>query len=99
MVEQHGLEQHVNYASWWTHFVQASALGNQHALVTGESPGVPAVSANFGFMNLQDAEAGDGIPVLVMRYNQTRSLFMQAWECESTSREGCSAYIIEKGTQ
>ena len=31
MIAQHGLEQHVNYAAWCAHCVQASALGKQHA--------------------------------------------------------------------
>lgn len=95
-VERHALEQHVNYASWCTHCVQASALARQHPLVAGASPGVPTVSADFCFMKGRDAEAGDGIPVLVMRESQTRSLFSHACAGKSTSREGYSAYIIEK---
>ena len=34
-IDRHALEQHVNYAPWRPHFVQASALMKQHPLVTG----------------------------------------------------------------
>ena len=49
-VERHALEQHVNYAPWCPHCLQASALTRKHALVTGESPSMPTVSADFCFM-------------------------------------------------
>jgi len=71
MIEVHALEQHVNYAPWCPHCLQASALMRKHALVMGESPSVPTVSADFCFMKGRDADAGDGIPVLVMRDSQT----------------------------
>ena len=48
-VERHALEQHVNYAPWCPHCLQASALTKKHVLVTGESPSMPAVSADFCF--------------------------------------------------
>ena len=98
-VERHCLEQHVNYAAWCRHCVQASALSRQHFRVTGTSPDVPTISADFSFMNSNDAAAGDGIPVLVMRCSQTRSLFSHACEGKSTTREGYSAYIIEKSVE
>ena len=78
------------------HSLQASALMKKHPLVTGESPRVPTVSADFCFMKGRDAESGDGIPVLVMRESQTRSLFSHACAGKSTSREGYSSFLIEK---
>ena len=50
MVEKHALEQHVNYAAWCPHCLQASALMQRHPLVAGESPTVPTMSADFCFM-------------------------------------------------
>ena len=49
-VERHALEQHVNYAPWCPHCLQASALTKKHVLVTGESPSMPTVSADFCFV-------------------------------------------------
>ena len=70
-IERHALEQHVNYAPWCPHCVQASALMRKHPLVAGESPSVPTVSADFCFMKGREADSGDGIPVLVMMDSQT----------------------------
>ena len=95
-IERHALEQHVNYEAWCLHCLQASALMKQHPLVTGESPSMPTVSADFCFMKGRDASAGDGIPVLVMRESQTRSLFSHACAGKSTTREGYSGHLIEK---
>ena len=67
MIARHALEQHVNYAAWCPHCLQASALAKKHAPVVGESPSVPTVSADFCFMKGRDADTRDGIPVLVMR--------------------------------
>ena len=94
-VERHALEQHVKYAPWCPHYIQASALMRKHPLVAGESPSVPTVSADFGFMKGREADSGDGIPILVMRESQTRSLFSHACAGKSTSREGYSGYLIE----
>ena len=47
----------------------------------------------------RDAEAGDGIPVLVMRDSQTRSLFPHACAGKSTTREGYSSYIIARAVE
>ena len=96
MIAKHALEQHVNYAAWCPHCLQASALAKKHTPVTGESPSVPTVSADFCFMKGRDADSGDGIPVLVMRESQTRSLFSHACAGKSTSREGYSSFLIEK---
>ena len=71
-MQEHALEQHVNYRAWCPHCVQASALMRQHPLVAGESPSMPTVSADFCFMKGREADTGDGIPVLVMRESQTR---------------------------
>ena len=68
----------------------------KHPLVAGESPSVPTVSADFCFMKGREAESGDGIPVLVMRDSQTRSLFSHACAGNSTSREGYSGHLIER---
>ena len=84
-VDRHALEQHVNYAPWCPHCVQASAFMKQHPLVTGDSPSMPTVSADVCFMKSRDADPGDGIPVLVMRESQTRSLFSHACAGKSTS--------------
>jgi hypothetical protein len=54
------------------------------------------VSADFCFMKGREADSGDGIPVLVMRESQTRSLFSHACAGKSTSREGYSGYLIER---
>ena len=74
-IDRHALEQHVNYAPWCLHCVQASALMKQHPLVTGDSPSMPTVSADSCFMKSRmksrDADLGDGIPVLVMRESKT----------------------------
>ena len=96
MIDTHALEQHVNYAPWCPHCLQASALMRKHALVMGESPSVPTVSADFCFMKGRDADTGDGIPVLVMRDSQTRSLFSHACAGKSTSKEGYASWLIEK---
>lgn len=56
----------------------------KHALVTGESPSVPTVSADFCFMKGRDADTGDGVPVLVMGESQTRALFSHACAGKST---------------
>ena len=93
-VERHVLEQHVSYAPWCAHCVRASALMRQHPAVEGESPEVPTVSADFCFMKSREAVAADGIPALVMRESQTRSLFTRACAGKSTTREGYSGYII-----
>ena len=69
---------------------------NNYPIVTGEPPIAPTVSADFCFMKGRDADSGDGIPVLVMRESQTRSLFSHACAGKSTSREGYSGYRIEK---
>ena len=90
-VEKHALEQHVNYEPWCPHCAQASALMRQHHAASGESPETPTVSADFCFMKGRDADPGDGIPVLVMRESQTRSLFSHACAGKSTTREGDSA--------
>ena len=95
-IDRHALEQHVNYAPWCPHCVQASALMKKHPLVTGESPSMPTVSADFCFMKSRDADPGDGVPVLVMRESQTRSLFSHACAGKSTSKEGYSSYLIGK---
>ena len=95
-MQEHALEQHVNYRPWCPHCVQASALMRQHPLVAGESPSMPTVSADFCFMKGREADTGDGIPVLVMRESQTRSLFSHACAGKSTSKEGYSGYLIEK---
>ena len=95
-VERHALEQHVNYEAWCPHCAQASALMKQHCATSGESPSVPTVSAAFCFMKGREAESGDGIPVLVLRESQTRSLFSHACAGKSTTREGYSGYIIAK---
>ena len=89
-MQEHALEQHVNYRAWCPHCVQASALMRQHPLVAGESPSMPTVSADFCFMKGREADTGDGIPVLVMRESQTRSLFSLACAGQSASKEGCS---------
>ena len=68
----------------------------RHPLVAGESPTVPTISADFCFMKGREAESGDGIPVLVMRDSQTRSLFSHACAGKSTAKEGYSSYLIEK---
>ena len=47
-------------------------------------------------MKDREADTGDGIPVLVMRESQTRSLFSHACAGKNTSREGYSGYLIEK---
>ena len=93
-VDRHALEQHVNYATWCPHCVQASALMRKHPLVAGDSPSVPSISADFCFMKGREADSGDGIPVLVMRDSQTRSLFSHACAGKSTSREGHSGHLI-----
>ena len=98
-VERHVLEQQVTYAPWCAHCVRASALMRQHPAVVGESPDVPTVSADFCFMKSREADAGDGIPVLVMRESQTRSIFSHACAGKSTTREGYSGYIIEKAIE
>ncbi len=95
-IQRHALEQHVNYEPWCPHCVQASALMRKHPLVAGESPSVPTVSADFCFMKGREADSGDGIPVLVMRDSQTRSLFSHACAGKSTSREGYSGHLIER---
>ena len=95
-IDRHALEQHVNYAPWCPHCVQASALMKQHPLVSGDSPSMPTVRADFCFMKSRDADPGDGIPVLVMRESQTRSLFSHACAGKSTSKEGYSSYLIGK---
>ena len=71
----------------------------QHRVVTGAAATVPTLCADFCFMNSQDAEAGQGIPVLVMRDSDTRSLFTHACEGKSTTREGYSSYIIERSVE
>jgi hypothetical protein len=71
----------------------------QHPAVAWESPDVPTVSADFCFMKSREADAGDGIPVLVMRESQTRSLFSHACAGKSTTREGYSGYIIENSIE
>lgn len=91
-IDRHALEQHVNYAPWCPHCLQASALVRKHVAVTGEFPSSPTISADFCFMKGRDADAGDGIPVLVMRDSQTRSLFSHACAGQSTSSEGYSGY-------
>ena len=96
MIDVHAFEQHVNYAPWCPHCLQASALMRKHALVTGESPSVPTISADFCFMKGRDADTGDGIPVLVMRDSQTRSLFSHACAGKSTSKEGYASWLVEK---
>ena len=96
MVDRHALEQHVIYAAWCLHCLQASALMKRHSLVAGESPSVLTISADFCFMKGREAESGDGIPVLVMRDSQTRSLFSHACAGKSTSKEGYSSYPIER---
>ena len=88
MIDKHALEQHINYAPWCPHCLQASALAKKHPLVMGESPSVPSVSADFCFMKSRDVELGYGISVLVMHESQTRSLFSHACAGKSTSREG-----------
>ena len=95
-IAKHALEQHVNYEAWCPHCAQASALVRQHRAAAGESPETPTVSADFCFMKGRDAEPGDGIPVLVMRESQTRSLFCHGCAGKSTTREGYSAYLIGK---
>ena len=95
-IDKHALEQHVNYAPWCLHCPQARALMKKHPIVTGESPSAPTVSADFCFTKGRDAGSGDGIPVLVMRESQTRSLFSHACAGRSTSREGYSGHLIEK---
>ena len=95
-IERHALEQHVNYAPWCPHCVQSSALMRRHTPVSGESPSMPTISADFCFMKGRDADPGDGIPVLVMRDSQTRSLFSHACAGKSTAREGYSSYLIER---
>ena len=97
--EKHALEQHVNYEAWCPHCAMASALAKQHSAASGESPDVPTVSCDFCFMKGREADPGDGIPVLVMREIQTRSLFNHACEGKSTTREGYSAYIIGKAVE
>ena len=67
-----------------------------HALVAGESLSVPTVSADFCFMKGREADLGDGMPVLVMRKSQTRSLFSHACAGRSTSRQGYSGYLDER---
>ena len=73
----------------------------KYPLVLGESPSVPTVSSDFCFMKGRDAESGDGIPVLVVRESQTRSIFGHACAGKSTSREGYmySSSFIEKGVE
>ena len=90
MVDRHALEQHVNYAAWCPHCLQASALMKRHPLVAGETPSVPTISADFCFMQGREAESGDGIPVLVMHDSQTRSLFSHTCAGKSTSKKGYS---------
>ena len=96
MIDKHGLEQHVNYAPWCPHCLQASAFMEKHPLVIGESLSIPTVSADFCAMKGRDVELGDGIPVFVMRESQTRSLFSQTCAGKITSREGYSSFLIEK---
>ena len=47
-------------------------------------------------MKGREADTGDGIPVLVMRESQTRSLLSHACAGKSASKEGYSGYLIEK---
>ena len=68
----------------------------KHPLVAGESLSMPTVSADVCFMKGRDPDSGDGIPVLVMRESQTRSLFSPACASKSTTRESYSGYLIEK---
>ena len=90
-IEKHALEQHVNYAPWCPHCARATALMRQHPVVSGDSPSMPTVSADFCFMKSRDADPGDGSPVLVMRESQTRSLFSYA--CAGKSFQFlCSEY-------
>ena len=50
-------------------------------------------------MKGREAEPGDGIPVLVIREIQTRTLFSHACAGKSTTREGYSSFIIAKAVE
>ena len=98
-IEQHELEQHVNYKPWCRHCAEASALAKKHHLTHKADDEAPTVSADFCFMNSREAAPGQGIPVLVMRDSKSRSLFSHGCAGKSTTREGYSSYIVEKATE
>ena len=95
-VERHALEQHVNYEPWCEHCQRASALMKQHLLVSGDSPSVPTISADFCFMKCREADAGDSIPVLVMRDSQKRGRCSRMpAQARARPRKGTRATLLE----
>ena len=48
-IDRHALDQHVNYAPWCSHCMQASALIRKHPIVIGEFLSAPTKSAYCWF--------------------------------------------------